>query len=100
MYGPLIQVTNLEKFKAMPKATQNILLKASYAGAVKMRQFPNDNAARFLEEMKHKGVAINEVDSSVFREKMRPIVGKPYIEKNGDAWLKKINASLAEKPKK
>ena len=38
--------------------------------------------------------------SSVFREKMRPIVEKPYIEKNGDAWLKKINASLAEKPKK
>lgn len=61
MYGPLIQVTNLEKFKAMPKTTQNILLKASYAGAVKMRQFSNDNAARFLEEMKQKGVAINEV---------------------------------------
>lgn len=100
MYGPLIQVTSLEKFKAMPKATQNILLKASYAGAVKMRQFSNDNAARFLEEMKQKGVAINEVDASVFREKMRPIVEKPYIEKNGDAWLKKINASLAEKSEK
>lgn len=100
MYGPLIQVTNLEKFKAMPKATQDILLKASYAGAVKMRQFSNDNAARFLEEMKQKGVAINEVDIKPFREKMRPIVEKPYVEKNGDAWLKKISASLAEKPKK
>ena len=50
--------------------------------------------------MKQKGVAINEVDFSVFREKMRPIVEKPYIEKNGDAWLKKINASLAEKSEK
>ena len=98
--APIYAGKFLEKFKAMPKATQNILLKASYAGAVKMRQFSNDNSARFLEEMKQKGVAINEVDAIVFREKMRPIVEKPYIEKNGDAWLKKINASLAEKSEK
>ncbi len=97
MYGPLIQVMNLEKFKAMPKKTQDILLKASYAGAVAMRKFSNDNAAKFLEEMKQKGIAVNEVEAKPFRDKMRPIVEQPYVEKNGDAWLKKINASLGKK---
>ncbi|WP_386686872.1 TRAP transporter substrate-binding protein [Lonepinella sp. MS14437] len=100
MYGPLIQVMNLEKFNAMPKETQDILLKASYAGAVKMRQFSNENAAKFIQDMKQKGMKINEVDTGLFREKMRPLVEKPYIEKNGDAWLKKINASIEADRKK
>ena len=97
MYGPLIQVTNLKKFKALPKADQDILLKASYAGAVAMRKFSNDNAARFLEDMKQKGVAVNEVDTRLFREKMRPVIEQQFVEKNGDAWLKKINDSLGKK---
>lgn len=97
MYGPLIQVMNLEKFKVMPKKTQDILLKASYAGAVAMRNFSNDNAAKFVEDMKQKGMAVNEVDTKPFREKMRPIVELPFVEKNGDAWLKKINAMLTKK---
>ncbi|MFT3963900.1 TRAP transporter substrate-binding protein [Propionivibrio sp.] len=97
MYGPLIQVMNLKKFKALPKADQDILLKASYAGAVAMRKFSNDNAAKFLEEMKQKGVAVNEVDPKPFREKMRPVIEQQFVEKNGDAWLKKINASLGKK---
>ena len=57
MYGPLIQVTNLEKFKAMPQATQDILIKASLAGAVAQRKFSNDNEAKFLDDMKAKGMA-------------------------------------------
>ena len=88
---------NLKKFKALPKADQDILLKASYAGAVAMRKFSNDNAAKFLEEMKQKGVAVNEVDPKPFREKMRPVIEQQFVEKNGDAWLKKINASLGKK---
>jgi tripartite ATP-independent transporter DctP family solute receptor len=97
MYGPLIQVTNLEKFKALPKKQQKILLKASYAGAVAQRKFSNDNEAKFLADMKAKGVAVNEVDITPFRAKFRPIIEPEYVAKNGDAWLKKINASLKSK---
>ena len=97
MYGPLIQVTNLEKFKTMPQATQDILLKASYAGAVAQRKFSNDNETKFLADMKTKGMAINEVDIAPFRAKARPVIEDEYIVKNGDAWLKKINASLEAK---
>ena len=100
MYGPLIQVMNLEKFNALPKETQDILLKASYAGAVKMRQFSNENAAKFIDDMKNKGMLINEVDTTPFKAKMRPLVEKPYVEKNGDDWLKKINASIEADRKK
>lgn len=95
MYGPLIQVTNLQKFNAMPKAQQEILLRASYAGAVKMRKYSNENEQKFLVEMKKKGMRINDVNTELFREKMRPPIEKAYVEKNGDLWLKKINESIA-----
>lgn len=97
MYGPLIQVMNLEKFKSLPAEDQEILLKASYAGAVAMRKFSNDNEVKFLQEMEASGMAINEVDQAPFRDKVRPTIEKQYVEKNGDEWLKKINESLGVK---
>lgn len=97
MYGPLIQVMNLEKFKSYSAQDQKILLKASYAGAVAQRKFSNENAAKFLDEMKQKGLAVNEVDTKPFRDKMRPVVEKQFVGANGDAWLKKINKSIASK---
>ncbi len=97
MYGPLIQVMNLEKFKSYSKADQKILLKASYAGAVAQRKFSNENAAKFLEEMKQKGLVVNTVDPKPFSDKMRPVVEQKFVAANGDAWLKKINASIAAK---
>ena len=97
MYGPLIQIMTLEKFKKLPAKDQNIILKASYAGAVAQRKYSNDNAAKFIAEMKQKGMQVNEVDITPFRAKARPAIEKEFVEKNGDAWLKKINASLAKK---
>lgn len=97
MYGPLIQVMNLEKFKSYSAKDQKILLKASYAGAVAQRKFSNENAAKFLEEMKKNGLVVNEVDNKPFRAKMRPVVEKEFVAKNGDAWLQKINKSIAGK---
>ena len=100
MYGPLIQVTNLAKFNAMPKAYQDILLKASHAGAVAQRKYSNENETKFIADMKAKGIQINEVseaDSKAFRDKVRPAIEKEFIVKNGDAWLKKINDSLKSK---
>lgn len=97
MYGPLIQIMNLEKFNSFPKETQDILLKASYAGAVAQRKFSNENEAKFIADMKAKGVAVNDVDGAPFRDKVRPTIEKQFIAKNGDEWLKKINASLEQK---
>ncbi len=97
MYGPLIQIMNIEKFKAMSPETQAILLKASHAGAVAQRKFANDNETKFIEEMKKFGMIINEVDPVPFRDKVRPTIEKQFVEKNGDEWLKKINASLGVK---
>ena len=33
----------------------------------------------------------------LFRDEARPAIEKVFVEKNGDVWLKKINASLAKK---
>jgi len=97
MYGPLIQIMNLPKFKSLSAKDQKIILKASHAGAVAQRKYSNDNEAKFLVEMKDKGMQINEVDIAPFRDKARPAIEKEFVEKNGDVWLKKINASLAKK---
>lgn len=97
MYGPLIQIMNLDKFKSLSAKDQKILLKASYAGAVAQRKYSNDNAAQFIADMKQKGMIVNEVDIAAFRDKVRPAIEKEFVAKNGDEWLKKINASLAKK---
>ena len=97
MYGPLIQVMNLKKFNSLSDKDQKILSKASYAGAVAQRKYSNDNAAKFIAEMKQKGMQVNEVDITAFRVKVRPEIEREFIQKNGDDWLKKINASLSGK---
>ncbi len=95
LYGPMIEVMSLKTFDSMSKRQQGIVLEAAYAGAVAMRKFSNNNEARFLEEMKAKGLQVNDVDPKPFRDSMRPMIEKDFIEKNGDDWLKKINAVLA-----
>lgn len=92
MYGPLIQVINRDVFNALSAAEQEIVLKASYAGAVATRQFSNENEATFLAEMKHAGLQVNEVDPEPFRNVMRPPIEHDFVAKNGDEWLNKINA--------
>ena len=94
LYGPAIQIMNLKKFDGLSQQQQNIVLVASRAGAEAMRKYSNDNEARFLEEMKAKGLRINEVDVTLFRNAIRPVIEKEFVQKNGDAWLKKIESSL------
>ncbi len=94
MYGPLIQVINRDLFNALDKRDQDILLRASYAGAVATRQFSNENEAAFLEEMKQAGLQVNDVEPDAFRRAMRPAIERDFTEKNGDLWLNKINAIL------
>jgi len=93
-YGPLIQVINRDRFNAMASEEQDIIMKASLAGAVATRQFSNENEAAFLEEMKQAGLEVNEVDPRAFREAMRPAIERDFIAQNGDLWLNKINAML------
>lgn len=96
MYGPLIQVMNSVTFTSLSKPQQNILLSASYAGAVATRNFSNENEAIFLAQMKRVGLQVNDVDPKSFREVMKPAIEHEFIDKNGDDWLKKINAMLAD----
>ncbi|MEE7535539.1 DctP family TRAP transporter solute-binding subunit [Klebsiella huaxiensis] len=96
MYGPLIQVMNSVTFTSLSKPQQDILLSASYAGAVATRNFSNENEAIFLAQMKRAGLQVNDVDPKPFREVMKPAIEHEFIDKNGDDWLKKINAMLAD----
>ena len=40
---------------------------------------------------------VNEVDVKPFRDMVRPAIEMDFIAKNGDTWLKKINALLKGK---
>lgn len=95
MYGPLIQVMNLNMFAALNTQQQEILLAASYAGAVATRRFSNNNEAQFLVEMQAAGLQVNDVDPAPFKEKMRPAIEKDFIAAQGNSWLNKINAVIA-----
>lgn len=92
VYGPLIMVMNKKKFESLPADLQKILVEASRAGARAQRKFISDNEAKFVAEMKAAGMEISEVDTAPFREKVRPTIEKDFVEKNGDAWLKKIES--------
>ena len=94
LYGPAIQVMNLEKFDALPLYQQDILMHASSAGATAMRKYSNDNEAEFLREMKAGGLQVNEVDVTLFKNRIRPVIEKEFVKKNGDTWLKRIEASI------
>ena len=95
LYGPAIQIMNLKIFNSLPSQQQNLLMKAARAGAVAMRNYSNDNEAEFLEEMKAKGLQVNEVDVKPFKDMIRPVIENEFVKKNGNAWLKKIEASIA-----
>lgn len=99
MYGPLIQVMNSAIFTALKKPQQDILLSASYAGAVATRNFSNEHEATFLAQMKRAGLQVNEVDPKPFKEVMKPAIEQDFIDKNGDDWLKQINAMLVDDAK-
>lgn len=92
IYGPLIMVMNKAKFDAMPADLQKILLDAAKAGAQAQRKFIADNEAKFIDEMKKAGMEIIEVDAKPFRDMIRPVIEKDYVDQNGDAWLVKIES--------
>ncbi|MDR2390270.1 MAG: DctP family TRAP transporter solute-binding subunit [Planctomycetota bacterium] len=92
IYGPLIMVMNKPKFDALPADLKTILVEAARFGAQAQRKFIADNEAKFIEEMKKAGMEIIEVDTKPFRDKVRPTIEKDFIEKNGDAWLKRIES--------
>ena len=92
IYGPLIMVMNKAKFDAMPADLQAILLDAARAGAQAQRKFIADNEQKFMDEMTASGMEILEVDTKPFRDLVRPTIEKDFIDKNGDAWLVKIES--------
>ena len=92
IYGPLIMIMNKARFDALPARHRDILIQASKAGAAAQRKFIKDNEAGFIAEMCKAGMEILEIDAAPFRDKVRPTIEKDFIDKNGDAWLKKIES--------
>ncbi len=94
VYGPLIMVMNKAKFDSLSPEFQKIVVEAAKAGAAAQRKFIKDNEAKFIADMKAAGMQINEVDTAPFKAKARPTIEKAFVAKNGDAWLKKIEAMM------
>ncbi|MDR1533749.1 MAG: DctP family TRAP transporter solute-binding subunit [Planctomycetota bacterium] len=92
IYGPLIMVMNKPKFDGLPADLREILVAAARFGAQAQRKFIADNEAKFIEDMKKAGMEIIEVDAKPFRDKVRPTIEKDFVDKNGDAWLKRIES--------
>lgn len=97
-YTPLLVVMNKEKFDALPAAQQEALIAAAKEAGTYQRRLNAEKEEQMLAEMEKAGLqVIRDIDQSSFREAVEKPVRQAFIEKNGDALIKAVDA-LAEPP--
>ena len=84
VYSPASLIINLKVWESLTPKQQDILEKAAEAGRDLNRQLSAENDDRLIEELKDKGMQVNELtDLSAFQDKMQP-VWDSVIEELGD----------------
>ena len=96
-YTPLLVVMNKDKFDGLPPAQQQIILDAAKEAGAYQRELNAGKEEKMLKEMADNGLEIiRDVDSKPFRDAIEGPVRQFFIEKNGDALLKKVDALAGE----
>ncbi|MFC0308922.1 TRAP transporter substrate-binding protein [Gallibacterium trehalosifermentans] len=95
-YTPLIVVMNKAKFDGLSPELQNAILDSAKEAGQYQRELNAKKEAEILDKMKKAGVEVVEtVDMKPFKETVEQPVRQFFIEKNGDALIKAVDA-LAE----
>ncbi|WP_375749451.1 DctP family TRAP transporter solute-binding subunit [Vibrio sp. HN007] len=89
-YSPLILTMNLKKFNKLSAEEQKVITEVA-AEAVKMqRELSIAKEDKMIAELEASGMTVNrDVDGAAFQNMVKP-VWNAFIEKNGDAMIKKI----------
>lgn len=92
-YTPLIVVMNKAKFDALSPELQNAVLESAKEAGQFQRQLNLENEKGILEKLQKAGIQVVEkVDNQPFKAVIEKDVRKAFIEKNGDALVKQIDA--------
>lgn len=92
-YTPLLVVMNKNKFDSLTPAVQQAILDAAKEAGIYQRQLNAQKEQETLDNMRKAGVEIIEqVDMKPFRDIVEQPVRQFFVEKNGDALLKAVDA--------
>jgi len=92
-YTPLVVIMNKTKFESLKPEYQKVMLEEAAAAANFQRKLNNDGEKDAIAQLRAKGMQINETpDVASIRLIVRDETRKLYVEKNGDAVLKAMDA--------
>lgn len=92
-YTPLVVIMNKARFDALKPEFQKAMLEEAAAAANFQRKLNNDGEKDAIAQLRAKGMQINETpDVASIRQVVREETRRMYVEKNGDAVLKAMDA--------
>jgi len=92
-YTPLVVIMNKARFESLKPEFQKVVLEEAATAANFQRKLNNDGEKAAIAELRAKGMQINETpDVESIRKIVRDETRKLYVEKNGDAVLKAMDA--------
>ncbi len=92
-YTPLVVIMNKARFDALRPEFQKAMLEEAAAAASFQRKLNNDGEKDAIAQLRAKGMQINETpDVASIRQVVREETRRMYVEKNGDAVLKAMDA--------
>lgn len=92
-YTPLIVVMNKAKFDSLSPELQKAIVSAAQEAGKYQRQLNAEKEAEMIDKMKKAGVeVVEQVDMKPFKAIVEEPVRQFFIEKNGDALIKAVDA--------
>jgi tripartite ATP-independent transporter DctP family solute receptor len=95
-YSPLVLTMNNKKFNKLSADEQKIITEVAAEAVAMQRKLSIAKEDKMIADLKAGGMEVNsDVDGAAFQAAIQP-VWSAYIEKNGDAMIKKIVAAAAK----
>ncbi|WED26763.1 DctP family TRAP transporter solute-binding subunit [Vibrio sp. DW001] len=92
-YSPLVLTMNLKKFNKLSSDEQSIITDVAAEAVAMQRELSIEKEDKMIAELEAGGMEVNrDVDGAAFQKAIAP-VWKAFIEVNGDAMVKKIEAA-------
>lgn len=90
VYSPAIIAIGMGRWKEIPKADQDLMVKTAVEVASYQRKLGRDQEAKWVAELKQKGMEIVEnVDSAAWQKALKPVFDK-YSQQFGDRFRRII----------
>lgn len=92
-YSPLVFCISGKKWSALPADVQRAMADAARQAAAEQRKKNAENLQAILNDLKAKGMQVNEVDNAAFKKAVEPLYGE-FQDKIGKDIVTKILAAV------